>query len=75
MASHTNALLSIREEHILFAIADGLTNPEIARELGLSEQTISVCAGALFEKLGARNRTHAVALAYHRGILKPREVV
>jgi DNA-binding NarL/FixJ family response regulator len=63
--------LTSREEQLLFAFADGLTNREIAAELFLSVQTIKSHAKSLLMKLGARNRTHAVAIAYHRGILVP----
>jgi DNA-binding NarL/FixJ family response regulator len=60
------APLTSREEEILFALADGLTNPEIAGELSISPETVKCHIRHLLPKLGARNRTHAVALAYHR---------
>lgn len=59
------------EEEILFAIADGLSTVEIADELGISPETVKTYVPRLIDKLGARNRCHAVALAYHRGILTP----
>jgi DNA-binding NarL/FixJ family response regulator len=63
--------LTSREEEILFAIADGRSNAEIAGELFLSIETVKCHVQHLLIRLGARNRTHAVALAYHRGLLVP----
>lgn len=69
----TGKPLTGREEEILFAIADGDSDDEIAAELGLSTATVKThLKRGIFAKLGARNRTHAVALAYHHGILVPR---
>lgn len=61
--------LTSREEEVLFAIADGRLNKEIAAELVVSVETVKSHVCSLYAKLGARNRAHAVALAYHRGIL------
>lgn len=66
-------LLNARENHVLLALADGLSNTEIAGELGLGVETVKVNMATLLEKLGARNRTHAVALAYHLGLLVPKK--
>lgn len=66
--------LTSREEELLFALADGLMNSEIAEELHLSIETVKAHMATLIEKLGAKNRTHAVALAYHRGILVSKKV-
>ena len=66
------ASLTEREEQLLFAFADGLTRREIAEELQVSEHTVKDHAKGLFGKLGARNSAHAVALAYHQGILQPK---
>jgi DNA-binding CsgD family transcriptional regulator len=63
--------LTIREEQLLFAFADGLNNVEVAAELFLSVETVKSHSRGLLVKLGAKNRTHAVAIAYHRGILVP----
>lgn len=63
--------LTSREEQVLFAIADGMQDAEIGAELFLSRETIRTYVNSLLRKLGARNRTHAVALAYHHGILVP----
>lgn len=62
--------LNEREERVLFALADGLTVPEIADELTLGAAAVKEAVQTLRAKLGAKNQAHAVALAYHRGILR-----
>ena len=51
------------------ALADGATNGEIAVRLYLSRDTVKQHASALYRKLGARNRTHAVQTARHQGLI------
>lgn len=65
-------VLTSREHGVLLAIAEGSGNQEIADDLFLSCDTIRTHVARLCEKLGARNRTHAVAIAYHTGLLIPR---
>lgn len=60
---------SKREMQCLQAIARGLTNARIGGELFLSEDTVKTHNRRLFRKLGARDRAHAVALGYQRGLL------
>jgi two-component system nitrate/nitrite response regulator NarL len=64
--------LTARERTVLDQIADGSTTVEIAAELRVKNTTVQAVVQQLIEKLGARNRVHAVALAYHRGLLLPR---
>ncbi len=65
----TGAVLSVREEEVLRAIAWGRSNKQIAAELGLSIKTVeSYKAGAL-EKLQLRNRPEIVRYAVARGWL------
>jgi two-component system nitrate/nitrite response regulator NarL len=66
--------LTPREDQVLLALADGLRVPEIADELHLSRETVMTHSNTLRVKLGARNATHAVALAYHRRLLNPAAV-
>lgn len=58
--------LTPREKDVFVALARGLTNAEIARELFLSETTVKTHVGRVLAKLGARDRIQAVILA-HRG--------
>lgn len=64
--------LTRREEEILLGLADGLMVNEIAAELHIAAETAKGHAQSLRQKLGARNAAHAVALAYHRGLLTPK---
>lgn len=62
--------LNIRELQVLLGIADGRTNAQIGRALGLREDTVKVYARRVRRKLGgARDRAHAVHLAWERGLL------
>lgn len=58
-----------RESEVLNGISRGLTNVEIGRELWLSANTIKTHARSLFQKLGAKDRSHAVAIGYEKGLL------
>lgn len=57
--------LSDRQKDVLRGLVKGLSNKEIARELGLSEGTVKMHIAALFRALGAANRAHAAALGKH----------
>ena len=61
--------LSNREVQILALVAEGNTNKQIARILGISEQTVKNHITAILLKLNANDRAHAVALALRRGWL------
>lgn len=61
--------LTSRELDVLRLLARGRNTAGIARELGLSPNTIKTHVARLLTKLGADTRAHAVALAYHRRIL------
>jgi DNA-binding CsgD family transcriptional regulator len=58
--------LTGREREILDAVADGATNAQIARQLWISPHTVRTHLSNIFEKLGAKTRTEAVA-AVRRG--------
>jgi DNA-binding NarL/FixJ family response regulator len=63
--------LTPREVEVLQHIAGGQSNAEIARELFLSEDTVKTHASRIFMKLGLRDRTQAVILAYESGLIEP----
>lgn len=64
-------VLSRREAEVLELLAQGQTNPEIARTLFISESTTKVHVRHIFEKLGVRSRAEAVRLALTRDALTP----
>lgn len=61
--------ISPRELTVLEALAQGLTNKEIARRLGISPETVKTHLARLYERLGARRRTDAVNRARELGLL------
>lgn len=63
--------LTPREIAILRMVADGHPNKQIARQLGLSVETVKAQLKTIFSKLGVHDRTHAVTLAARRGYLDP----
>ena len=62
--------LTARQQDILQAIVRGLYDKDIARELGISVYTVKEHVNALFAKIGASNRTEAVAIALRKHLLK-----
>jgi pSer/pThr/pTyr-binding forkhead associated (FHA) protein len=56
-------VLSPRQQEVLSFLREGLTNPEIAVKLGVTERTVKAHCQEVFDRLGARNRTAAVAAA------------
>ncbi|HEU5417690.1 MAG TPA: LuxR C-terminal-related transcriptional regulator [Streptosporangiaceae bacterium] len=60
--------LTAREAEVLRHVAAGKTNPEIARELYLSDKTIARHLSNIFTKLGGTSRTAAAAFAYEHHI-------
>ncbi|MEV7602724.1 response regulator transcription factor [Kitasatospora sp. NPDC089797] len=65
------AALTGREEEVLRLMATGLSNPEIAEALTVSQETVKTHVGNVLTKLGAQNRTHAVVIAYESGLVVP----
>ena len=61
--------LTPRELMVLRLMATGLSNRDIASALSISERTVKFHVTAILNRLGADNRTQAVALAVRRGIL------
>jgi DNA-binding NarL/FixJ family response regulator len=60
--------LTDRELSVVHAVARGLSNKEIARELWIAEQTVKFHLGNIFRKLAVANRTEAARVVYERGL-------
>lgn len=61
--------LTPRERSVLAHLARGLGNKQIAAALGITERTVKFHMSAVFSKLGASNRTEALARALRQGLL------
>ncbi len=62
--------LTARELEVLQLLAEGQTNRQIADRLVVTERTVKFHVSSILAKLGANNRTEAVALANQRGLVK-----
>ena len=62
--------LSPRQQEILTSLTRGLTNDDIAKQLGISVPSVKTHLVALFAKLGVANRSEAVAIALRKHLLK-----
>ncbi|MGW4894617.1 response regulator transcription factor [Kitasatospora sp. NPDC004240] len=63
--------LTEREGQVLRLMAAGLNNGEIAGRLVVSQETVKTHVGSVLAKLGARDRTQAVIVAYESGFVLP----
>jgi DNA-binding NarL/FixJ family response regulator len=70
MRAPAEEALSPRELEILQAVARGLSNKEIGRQLYVSEATVKTHLLRIFGKLGVDDRTAAVTVALERGIIR-----
>jgi DNA-binding NarL/FixJ family response regulator len=63
--------LTPRELEVFRHIASGRSNAEIAKLLYVTDETVKTHTSRVFMKLGVRDRTQAVILAYEQGIVEP----
>ena len=63
--------LTNRQTEILQLFADGVNGENIAKQLGLSSETIRTHTKRIIAILKAKNRTHAVAIAVHSELVEP----
>ena len=62
--------LTNRQLQVLASVTRGLSNREISIQLGISQERIKQHLNTIYEKLGAANRTEAVAIALRQHLLK-----
>ena len=62
--------LTPRQAEVLESLSRGLTNKDIARQLGISDRSVDEHVEALLSKIGASNRTEAVVIALRKHLLK-----
>jgi DNA-binding NarL/FixJ family response regulator len=71
LAEHvSDEALTPREVEVLRHIAQGNRNKDIAERLFISEETVKVHVKHVMDKLGANDRTEAVAIGIRRGIIQ-----
>jgi DNA-binding NarL/FixJ family response regulator len=68
----TGISLTPREIEVVAFMREGFTNAEIGRLLGISTHTAKAHVAGVIEKLGASDRTQAVARAFDLGLLSAR---
>jgi DNA-binding NarL/FixJ family response regulator len=68
---HAVEQLTPREREVLDLVVRGLSNPEICRQLVITEATAKTHVARILQKLGLRDRIQVVIYAYESGILSP----
>jgi len=67
--SNTGVTLTGREQDVLQALSEGLSNRAIAERFGISRSTVKFHLHAVFEKLGVHGRAEAVTAGVRRGLV------
>ena len=62
--------LTDRELEVLRLVARGLSNKDVARAIGRTDETVKIHLKSIFAKLGVTDRTGAVTLALGRGLIQ-----
>lgn len=62
--------LTARQEEILGSVTRGLSNADIAKQLGIREDSVREHLNTIYNKLGAANRSEAIAIALRKHLLK-----
>ncbi len=60
LGDNWSKVLSPREREVALLVARGLSNKEVARELGLCDGTVKIHLHRIFQKLGAKSRYHLI---------------
>lgn len=63
-------VLTGRQQQIMQLLLQGLSNKEMAQQLRISERTVKYHLGVVFDRLGASNRTEALATAMKSGLVR-----
>jgi DNA-binding NarL/FixJ family response regulator len=67
------AELTPREQKVLRSVFEGLTNKEMAYQLGVSQSSVKATLQQLFEKMGVRTRGQLVRIAIERSLERARQ--
>jgi DNA-binding NarL/FixJ family response regulator len=71
LAEHYNEeMLTDREVEVLSHLVGGNHNRDIAEKLFITEETVKAHMKHIMHKLGATDRTHALAIAFRRGLVR-----
>ncbi len=70
-SNHSKINLTSRQSEILTLISQGKSNKEIARTLGIADNTVRVHISAVFQALKVNNRTEAAFTALQEGLISP----
>jgi DNA-binding NarL/FixJ family response regulator len=67
-STHLNAHLTPREQKVLRCVFEGLSNKEMAHQLGVSQSSVKATLQHLFDKMGVRTRGQLVRIAIERSL-------